>query len=95
MNAVMLKRDIDAIANSEAWDGVDWSRGACRGVTGVSFFPERGHPSQPAVCVCAGCPIRVACAEYAIEAKERFGVWGGLSERQRRRISVARAKAAA
>lgn len=68
---------------------------ACADVTDVYFFPERGGSSGPAKDVCAGCPAVGPCLEYALVNVIRFGVWGGTSERERRRIRVARAKAAA
>ena len=43
--------------------------------------------------ICAVCPVRIECLEYALEAGEQHGVWGGTSERERRRIRRARAKA--
>ena len=58
---------------------------ACRGVDPEVFFPERGESVAKAKKVCAGCPVRDECLEYAEETLQKFGVWGGLSERQRRR----------
>jgi hypothetical protein len=48
------------------------------------FFPERGRLSA-ARAVCARCPVRTACLEYALAHGETFGIWGGLNERERRR----------
>ena len=50
------------------------------------FFPERGGSSAPAKRVCSTCPVKERCAAYAIDNFERHGVWGGLSERERRRL---------
>ncbi len=64
----------------------------CLGVDPDLFFPGRGEPSRPAKEVCAGCPVRVECLEFAMAPPvERFGVWGGMSERERRRIRRQRA----
>ncbi len=59
---------------------------ACRGVNPALFFPERGETSTPAKQVCADCTVRVDCLEHALAACERHGVWGGQSERERRRL---------
>jgi WhiB family redox-sensing transcriptional regulator len=53
------------------------------------FFPEKGGSVREAKAVCAGCPVRTPCLEYALAHDERFGVWGGLSERERRRLTSA------
>lgn len=58
----------------------------CKGVYDGRFFPGRGESIKPAQEVCAGCYVRDECTRYAIENREKFGVWGGLSERERRRL---------
>ena len=50
------------------------------------FFPTRGADTIPAKRICADCPVRDLCCEYAIQNHEIYGIWGGLSERERRRI---------
>lgn len=57
---------------------------ACAGLDANLFFPERGVSTAPAKAVCRGCPVKDECLDYALENKERFGVFGGLSERERR-----------
>ncbi|MDX6335165.1 MAG: WhiB family transcriptional regulator, redox-sensing transcriptional regulator, partial [Streptosporangiaceae bacterium] len=47
---------------------------------------EKGGSTREAKKVCRGCEVRVECLEYALEHDERFGIWGGLSERERRRM---------
>jgi WhiB family redox-sensing transcriptional regulator len=65
--------------------GPDWRHdGACRGMNPDLFFPERGDPTMPAKAVCSQCPVRAECLRDALGQRERFGVWGGLSERERR-----------
>lgn len=59
------------------------------------FFPEKGGTNRQAKLVCAQCIHKVECGEDAIERKERFGVWGGIGERERRRIIRERNPAAA
>jgi WhiB family redox-sensing transcriptional regulator len=58
----------------------------CMGVDPDLFFPERGASTREAKEVCRGCVVRDACLEYALVHAEKFGIWGGLSERERRRI---------
>jgi WhiB family redox-sensing transcriptional regulator len=67
---------------------MNWELGACRGVGPELFFPKRGDNTAvfEARAVCAGCPIRVECLEYAVGAKEPFGVWGGLTVDQREKL---------
>ena len=67
----------------------DWqARGACKGKIN-HFFPSRGESVAHAKKICAECPVQGECLEYALENSELFGVWGGMSERQRQRIRVA------
>src|ERR1700749_4312715 len=51
-----------------------------------AFFPEKGGSTRDAKKICASCEVRVHCLEYALENDERFGIWGGLSERERRKL---------
>ena len=51
-----------------------------------AFFPEKGGSTREAKRVCGGCAVRMECLEYALSNDERFGIWGGLSERERRRL---------
>lgn len=55
-----------------------------------AFFPEKGGSTREAKRVCVGCDVRTECLEYALANDERFGIWGGLSERERRRVRLAR-----
>jgi WhiB family redox-sensing transcriptional regulator len=50
------------------------------------FYPEKGEPSAPAEKICQGCEVRRQCLAGALERQEKWGVWGGLSERKRRRL---------
>lgn len=59
---------------------------ACRGIDTALFFPERGEPTAEVKAVCRACPVREACLTYALDAREKWGLWGGSSERQRRRM---------
>lgn len=69
--------------------------GSCRGMDPDIFFPDRGESLAPAQAVCAECIVAEECLEYALDNGERFGVWGGTSERERRRIRRARKQGAA
>jgi len=63
----------------------------CMGVDPDLFFPERGASTREAKEVCRGCVVREDCLEYALANSEKFGIWGGLSERERRKIRRRRA----
>lgn len=61
-------------------------KGNCSGVDPEVFFPGTGESTRLAKEICVGCTVVDDCLEYALANKEKFGVWGGTSERQRRRI---------
>lgn len=54
-----------------------------------AFFPEKGGSTREAKRVCQSCTVRTECLEYALAHDERFGIWGGLSERERRKLKRA------
>jgi WhiB family redox-sensing transcriptional regulator len=62
---------------------------ACRGMDPNAWFPERGDLVAPLKAICADCPVKEPCAEYAV--MEKYGIWGGKSERERRAIRRDRA----
>ncbi len=70
------------------------NRAACRGIDPDIFFPVTDEEAEPAKAICAECPVREACLEFALAAREREGVWGGATERERRRIVRQRRKTA-
>ena len=73
-------------------DEAGWQLEAnCLGVDPDLFFPERGASTKEAKAVCKGCVVREDCLEFALQNGEKFGIWGGLSERERRRIRRQRA----
>lgn len=51
-----------------------------------AFFPEKGGSTREAKRICAMCPVQEDCLSYALQHDERFGIWGGMSERERRRL---------
>ena len=67
----------------------------CKGANADLFFPERGASTRAAKAICRECAVREECLEFAITTGEKFGIWGGLSERERRRIRRERQIAAA
>jgi WhiB family transcriptional regulator, redox-sensing transcriptional regulator len=68
-----------------------WDSAACAQVDPDLFFPAHASSgvNRLAKRICAGCPVRGECAEYAVKHDEGFGVWGGMTERERRRLKRA------
>ena len=60
------------------------ARAACRGIDLAVFFPGRGESAEPARRICESCPVRQRCLDYAISHGIVHGIWGGLTERDRR-----------
>ena len=70
--------------------GLSWQdRALCAQTDPEAFFPEKGGSTREAKKVCRTCDVRAECLEYALEHDERFGIWGGMSERERRRLKRA------
>jgi WhiB family transcriptional regulator, redox-sensing transcriptional regulator len=59
---------------------------ACFGIDPDTFFPTSEDEAGPALAYCTACPIRQTCLAWALKNGERYGVWGGLTEQQRRRV---------
>lgn len=68
--------------NALAWQ----SDSLCAQTDPEAFFPEKGGSTRDAKKICGSCEVRVQCLEYALANDERFGIWGGLSERERRKL---------
>ena len=64
---------------------------ACKEVDPDIFHPEQGESNRPAKKICAGCFVSSQCLEYALATNQEFGIWGGTSEHDRRRIKEAAA----
>lgn len=63
----------------------DWrDEGLCAQTDPDAFYPDKGQSPKQAKKVCAGCPVQALCLAYALTHDERYGIWGGLSERERR-----------
>jgi WhiB family redox-sensing transcriptional regulator len=83
---VALGLDIFGIGEDDA-GGLAWQdRALCAQTDPEAFFPEKGGSTREAKKVCRACDVRAECLEYALAHDERFGIWGGLSERERRRL---------
>ncbi|WP_460683272.1 WhiB family transcriptional regulator [Modestobacter lapidis] len=68
-------------------DEQGWQESAlCAETDPEAFFPEKGGSTREAKKICTGCEVRAECLEFALSNDERFGIWGGLSERERRRL---------
>ena len=83
-NLFDLTQDFDLL-----FDAVeqDWQEQAlCAQTDPEAFFPEKGGSTREAKRICQACGVRDECLEYALEHDERFGIWGGLSDRERRRL---------
>jgi WhiB family transcriptional regulator, redox-sensing transcriptional regulator len=66
---------------------LEWQeRALCAETDPEAFFPEKGGSTREAKRVCLTCDVRGDCLEYALTNDERFGIWGGLSERERRKL---------
>lgn len=71
-----------------------WDLGACRGLDAAIFYPDDEESAASAKAVCESCHVRSACLEHALMHREKAGVWGGATERDRRRIVRQRRKSA-
>jgi WhiB family redox-sensing transcriptional regulator len=60
---------------------------ACKDEKSLTFFPQNRVEEKAALAICSICPVVEDCLDHALESKERFGVWGGTTERGRRRMS--------
>ncbi|MCL4423675.1 MAG: WhiB family transcriptional regulator [Actinobacteria bacterium] len=69
-------------------------RAACRGIDPEVFYPSSDEEAEEAKGICAGCPVRQPCLEHALAHREKDGVWGGATERERRRILRQRRRSA-
>jgi WhiB family redox-sensing transcriptional regulator len=68
---------------------LDWQAdGLCAQTDPEAFYPDKGGTAVPARSVCFACDVRRECLEYALANNERYGIWGGTSERERRRITA-------
>lgn len=59
---------------------------ACRDADPDAFFPVSEEEAGPAIRVCNGCPVKDECLDWALDTRVRYGIWGGTTERDRRRL---------
>ncbi len=71
-----------------------WDLGACRGLDASIFYPDDDEGAEAARIVCEGCCVRTSCLDHALTFREKSGVWGGASERDRRRMIRQRRRSA-
>ena len=64
---------------------------ACRGAGTETFYPATPDEEAEALSICATCPVRAQCLDYAVRNHETYGIWGGTTPEQRRRIRRERA----
>ncbi len=72
-----------------------WASAVCAHTDPELFFPEKGKRSRDARAVCAGCPVCAECLEDALAQNRVYGVWGGTTERERRRLTTTTVRRAA
>ena len=87
VHELQLVTNFELIDAAEAEGELSWQeRALCAQTDPEAFFPEKGGSTREAKKVCVGCDVRAECLEYALAHDERFGIWGGLSERERRKL---------
>ena len=86
LSLVPDRPELDAIAPLTPDDELWQEKALCAQTDPEAFFPEKGGSTREAKRICQGCEVRDACLDYALAHDERFGIWGGLSERERRRL---------
>ena len=80
-------RGTDLLQDAPEEGELGWQeRALCAQTDPEAFFPEKGGSTREAKRVCTSCEVRAECLEYALANDERFGIWGGLSERERRKL---------
>ena len=62
------------------------AKAACLGSHPSLFFPEKGESTLEAKAICSGCEVKKECLQFALETREKFGIWGGKSEQERRKL---------
>jgi len=82
------KSDEPAPSLGQLWQVPPWfERALCAQTDPEAFFPEKGGSTREAKSVCTRCTVAAECLDWALDHNERFGIWGGLSERERRKLS--------
>jgi WhiB family redox-sensing transcriptional regulator len=85
----------DLIIQGSVLPDIKWRElGACRGLEPETFYPLTEEEADQAKAVCAQCSVQTACLEFALAHREKEGIWGGATERERRRIIRQRRRSA-
>lgn len=74
---------MNLIPDPEPW----MDRAVCAQTDPEAFFPDKGGSTRDAKRLCLSCDVRAECLQYALKHNERFGIWGGKSERERHRLA--------
>ncbi len=92
----LISPDLAGMLAPAAPESKDWrDRALCAQTDPEIFFPDKGESTAAAKRVCRACDVRAECLQDALDHHERFGVWGGLSERERRQLLCQRGHGAA
>ncbi len=82
-----LYEALDPVLAAPITDERPWAAfAACRERDPDVFFPVTADGEREAIRICRGCPVQLDCLEFALEAKIRFGIWGGATEKERRTL---------
>lgn len=82
-----VRLGVPGVRRPDEDETLGWQSDAlCAQTDPEAFFPEKGGSTRDAKRICASCEVRDQCLEYALANDERFGIWGGLSERERRKL---------
>ncbi len=82
-----VRLGVPGVRRPDEDDALAWQSDAlCAQTDPEAFFPEKGGSTRDAKRICTSCEVRDQCLEYALANDERFGIWGGLSERERRKL---------
>jgi WhiB family transcriptional regulator, redox-sensing transcriptional regulator len=80
---------LPVITGEDIQEEPNWQeRARCAETDPDAFFPEKGGSTREAKKICLGCDVRDECLEYALQHDERHGIWGGLSDRERRKLKT-------
>jgi WhiB family redox-sensing transcriptional regulator len=86
-SVTVVESVVDDAVTGDLPEELAWQeRALCAQTDPEAFFPEKGGSTREAKRVCLSCDVRAECLSYALANDERFGIWGGLSERERRRV---------
>ena len=86
-STVLIPADLADLFRPRPYHDLSWQDDAlCAQVDHALFYPDKGGSAKEAKQVCLACPVQAQCLRYALGTDDRFGVWGAMSERERRKI---------